>query len=69
MFIYYALFFLGVQFILLVVYYNLHVQTDITSVRNIVRTQFFRMVVYSAIWISFVKRSERVKQTFIYPHS
>jgi Domain of Unknown Function with PDB structure (DUF3857)/Protein of unknown function (DUF2569) len=68
MFIYYTVIFLSAPLILLIIYQNLPIQADLTAAKKILMTQFTRMAVYAVIWISFVLKSENVKQTFIYPH-
>jgi hypothetical protein len=68
MFVYCTLILLIYQLILLDIYYNVHLKMDNTELKKIVMTQFVRMTIYSAIWVSFLLTSERVKQTFIYPY-
>jgi hypothetical protein len=68
MFIFYTVIFLSAQLIMLVIYQNLHIQADLTAAKKVLMTQFTRMTIYAVIWISFVLKSENVKQTFIYPH-
>ncbi len=67
MFIYYAGFFLAAQFILLIIYNVLTLPVDLTTVRHEILIQFLRMMVYAVVWVSFVLKSEQVKQTFVYP--
>ncbi len=69
MFIYYTVIFLIAQFILVLAYYNIRIPASMISLRQQMMTQFVRMVFYTAIWVSFMKRSENVKYTFVYPHS
>ncbi len=68
MFIYYVGYLLLAQFILLIVYHIMDLPADLLSVRHVILKQFFRMMVYAMIWVSFVMKSEDVKQTFVYPH-
>jgi hypothetical protein len=68
MFIYYTVIFLIAQFILVLAYYNIRIPESMISMRQQMITQFVRMVFYTAIWVSFMKRSENVKYTFLYPH-
>ena len=69
MFIGFTVIILIAQFILLLVYYNIRIPESMSSLRQQMGTQFIRMSFYAAIWISFLKRSENVKYTFVYPHS
>ena len=69
MFIYYVGIILVAQLLLLIVYYNIHLPHDLISVRNESGTQLVRMIFYTAIWVTFVLRSENVKHTFVYPHN
>jgi hypothetical protein len=57
------------QFVLLLFYYNIKTSIDLSAVRSEAGTQLIRTVVYAAVWISFILRSERVKQIFVCPHS
>ncbi|HEY4965736.1 MAG TPA: DUF3857 domain-containing protein [Puia sp.] len=69
MFIYCTLILLIAQFILVLAYYNVPLPGSMISLRQQMLTQFIRMSFYAAIWISFIKRSENVKYTFVYPNS
>jgi hypothetical protein len=68
MFIYYTAIFVIAHLILLIIYHTISLPFNMTTLKEDATTQFYRMFIYAAIWISFVIRSEKVKQTFVYPH-
>lgn len=68
MFVYYAGFMILAQLVLVLLYYNLPVEIDMKAVKDDALVQFFRTIIYFAIWASFVRKSERVKLTFVNPH-
>ena len=69
MMVYYVSSFVIAQFFLLVLYYTVHQSFDLTSVKATTATQLFRTIIYAAVWSAYVVRSERVRQTFVYPYS
>jgi len=69
MFIWFVLISLTGQLFLLLSYYALHASFDLSKVRELAMTQFMRSAVYAVIWISFVRKSENVKQVFVIPYN
>ena len=69
MFVRYVVVCLAAQLVLVLLYYNIKSTMDLKSVREDSITQLTRSCIYAFIWISFVLKSERVKQIFVYPHS
>ncbi len=67
MFIYYLTFFLLAHFILWITYNNTALPAEWTLDPHKILIQFFGMVLYAVIFGSYVKMSERVKHTFVYP--
>ena len=57
------------QFLLLIIYYNLKVSFDLTAVKSEAGLQLTRSLVYAGIWISFIVKSENVKQIFVCPYN
>jgi hypothetical protein len=66
MFIYYVGFYLVSTCILLILYHNMKLPVDTDSIRQDMFIRIFR-IAYGAAWVIFVLRSEKVKQTFVYP--
>jgi len=54
---------------LLLSYYVLHASFDLSKVRELAMTQFMRSAVHAVICISFVLKSENVKQVFVIPYN
>jgi Domain of Unknown Function with PDB structure (DUF3857)/Protein of unknown function (DUF2569) len=69
MFVRFVIVLLAAQLVLVLSYYNVNTTMDLKSVREDAITQLTRSCIYAFIWISFVLKSERVKQIFVYPHS
>jgi hypothetical protein len=69
MFIYYVCFFLVAQFLFLIIYHAISLPVNMRAVKENSISQFYRMSIYAVIWISFILRSRKVKQTFVYPYN
>jgi Protein of unknown function (DUF2569) len=68
MFMYYLTFFLVTHFILWIVYISTALPAEWTSDPRKILIQFFGMAIYAVICGTYVRISERVKQTFVYPY-
>jgi len=68
MFVWYAGILLSVQLGLIIAYSAVRIPADFGDLRTGTTTQFFRALIYSAIWVSYILRSERVKATFLEPY-
>ncbi len=55
------------QLLLLTLYNAIPFPTSYGDIQTPVITQIFKTIVYGAIWVSYVLRSERVKSTFLEP--
>jgi hypothetical protein len=66
MFVYYACFYLIANFIMLIIFHNTPVPSEMVTIRPDSLIQIIRICV-AAAWVVFVLKSERVKQTFVYP--
>jgi Protein of unknown function (DUF2569) len=66
MFIYYASFYLVATSVLLIIYHFIDLPAEMISIRRDMYIQFFRIVYTTGLMI-FVWKSDRVKQTFVYP--
>ncbi|HEY2348294.1 MAG TPA: DUF2569 domain-containing protein, partial [Puia sp.] len=69
MFVGYTVVSLSAHIILLLFYYNVKTTMDLKAVQSDAITQVTRSVIYAGIWISFIMKSERVKQIFVCPYS
>jgi len=69
MFIRYIVICLVAQFLLLLIYHNLKVSVDLTALKGEATLQLTRSLVYAGIWISFIVKSENVKQIFVCPYN
>ena len=66
MFVYYVGFYLLATFLLIVIYQNMTLPGNMISIRHNMSINIAR-IVYAAAWVIFVLKSQRVKQTFVYP--
>jgi len=66
MFIYYVVFYVVASLVLLILYQNIKLPADMVSIRHHFIIRIFR-IIYGAIWMIFVWKSDQVKQTFVYP--
>ena len=56
------------QFLLLVLYHTVHVTVDMKAVKSDASRQLIRSLIYSAVWVSFIVKSENVKRIFVCPY-
>lgn len=66
MFVYYACFFLIANMILMLFNHSISFPSDMMILRQVPYLQVFR-IVYAAVWVVFVLKSQNVRQTFVYP--
>jgi len=55
------------QLLLLTLYNTISLPASYGDIQTPVIMQIFRTVLYGAIWVSYILRSERVKSTFLHP--
>ncbi|TDO29093.1 DUF3857 domain-containing protein [Sediminibacterium goheungense] len=68
MFIAYVLFLIAGQALILFSFGMVDLGTSFSSIIDVYTKGLIRSVVYGAVWISFIYRSENVKQTFLFPY-
>lgn len=66
MFVYYVGFYLIATFLLIMIYHNMTLPGNMISIRHNTLINIAR-IVYAAAWVIYVLKSQRVKQTFVYP--
>jgi hypothetical protein len=66
LFIYYGWIYLVATCVLLFIYYFIHLPAEMITLRRGIYVQIFG-IVYTAALMIFVLKSEKVKQTFVYP--
>ena len=66
LFIYYAVFYMAANVVLLVLYHNMNLPADMIGIRHVRPIQIFRLM-YATAWIIYVWKSEQVRDTFVYP--
>jgi transglutaminase-like putative cysteine protease len=69
MFMYYSAVYVAAHLILLYAYYMVPVTMNMKETRNAAAIEFSRGLVYSAIWVGYLAKSERIKQIFVRPFS
>jgi len=66
MFVYYVAIYLVVSFTRIIIYPNIGLPSDIIEIYHNIYFQLLR-ILYAAAWLIYVLKSQRIKQTFIYP--
>ena len=68
MFIYYVFFYLAAMLVQLIIYHNMILPIDMISIRRNSLVLLLR-IMYALVWAGYVYKSNRIKQTFVYPNS